>query len=47
MGESDFTKSRGDRVVCMCVQFNICSVVCVSVLQRGKYSEVCVTVSTL
>ena len=28
----------------MCVQLNMCCVVCVSVLHRGQYGEVCVRI---
>ena len=42
-----FQKFRGHRVVWMCVQLNRCCVMCVSVLQRGQYGEVCVFVSTV
>ena len=31
----------------MCVQLNRCCVVCVSVLHRGQYDEVCVYALTL
>ena len=34
-------KSRGHRVMCMCVQLNRC---CVSVSHRGQNGEVCVFV---
>ena len=40
-------KSRGDLVVCMCVQLNRCFVVCVSVLHKWQSGEVCVFTSTL
>ena len=40
-------KSRGDRVMCRCVQLNRCCVVSVSVLQRGQYGEVSVFASIL
>ena len=38
-------KYRGDRVVCMCAHLDMGCVVCVSILQRGRYGEVCVHVN--